>query len=334
MPTYDFARLLSKFLAVYLPGVRNVSRNTVLSYRDSFKLLLIFFEECRGKKPEKLSVAMITETVILEFLDWLESQRGCCPRTRNQRLAAICSFMRYVRREYPENLREIQKILSIPQKKSARKVIRFLSPAEIGAILSAPDLSQKSGRRDAALLSLIYDSGARVQEISDLKAADVRTSPPAVVTLRGKGNKERCVPIMEKTARLLECYMNESVQKTELCLFLNHQKNQLGRKGINWILRKYVIKSRETGNFLPDMPITCHVFRHSKAAHMLQAGIPLVYIRDFLGHASVTATEVYARLNNETKRKAIEAAHPEIRIPETPSWIEDADLMRWLESLV
>jgi site-specific recombinase XerD len=333
MPTCDFARFLSKFLAVYLPGVRNVSCNTILSYRDSFKLLLVFFEECLNKKPEKLSVAMLTETTILDFLEWLESQRNCCPRTRNQRLAAICSFMRYVQREYPENLREVQKILSIPQKKSARKVIRFLSPDEVGAILSAPDLSEKSGRRDAALLSLMYDSGARVQEMSDMKAIDVHTSSPAVVTLHGKGNKERQVPIMEKTARLLEGYMNESSQKIESYLFLNHQKNQLSRKGIDWILKKYVRKSREAGAALPDMPITCHVFRHSKAAHMLQAGIPLVYIRDFLGHTSVTATEVYARLNNEIKRKAIEAAHPGIQTPEYPSWLEDADLMSWLEAL-
>jgi integrase/recombinase XerD len=339
MPNPDFAKHLSKFLAVYLPGIKNVSRNTILSYRDSFKLLLIFFEECRNRKPEKLSIAMLTETVILEFLDWLELRRGCCPRTRNQRLAAICSFMRYVQKEYPGNLQEIQKILAIPQKKSICKVIRFLSPDEISAILSAPDLSKKSGRRDAALLSLMYDSGARVQEIADLTVANVRTKPPAVVTLQGKGNKERCVPIMEKTARLLESYLSEFMkqallQRGDSYLFLNHQKKQLGRKGIDWILKKYVKKSRESGAVLPDMPITCHVFRHSKAAHMLQAGIPLVYIRDFLGHSSVTTTEIYARLNDEIKRKAIESAYPELQTPEYPSWLEDADLMTWLENLV
>jgi integrase/recombinase XerD len=134
MSTPDFAKHLSKFLAVYLPGVKYVSLNTILSYRDSFKLLLIFFEEYLNRKPEKLSIAMLTETVILDFLEWLELQRGCCSRTRNQRLAAICSFMRYVQKEYPENLQEIQKILAIPQKKSIRKVIRFLSPNEISAI--------------------------------------------------------------------------------------------------------------------------------------------------------------------------------------------------------
>ncbi len=339
MSNPDFARHLSKFLAVYLPGVKNVSRNTILSYRDSFKLLLIFFEECLNRKPEKLSIAMLTETVILDFLEWLELQRGCCSRTRNQRLAAICSFMRFVQKEYPENLQEIQKILAIPQKKSIRKVIRFLSPDEISAILSVPDLSKKSGRRDATLLSLMYDSGARVQEIADLTVANVRTKPPAVVTLQGKGNKERCVPIMGKTVQLLESYISESMkqaplQRGDLYLFLNHQKKQLGRKGIDWILKKYVKKSREAGNILPDMAITCHVFRHSKAAHMLQAGIPLVYIRDFLGHSSVTTTEIYARLNDEIKRKAIESAYPEIQTPEYPSWIEDVDLMTWLENLV
>ena len=338
MPKPDFARYLSKFLTVYLPGVRNVSQNTILSYRDSFKLLLIYFEECLSKKPEKLSIDMLTETVILDFLGWLESKRGCSARTRNQRLSAICSFMRYVQRDIPESLHEIQKILTIPKKKSARKVIRFLTPDEIGAILSAPDLSKKPGRRDAALLSLMYDSGARVQEISDLTVSSIRTIPPAVVTLHGKGNKERCVPIMEKTARLLESYMAESLKpspfhESECHLFLNHQKTQLGRKGIDWILKKYVSKAREAGINLPDIPITSHVLRHSKAAHMLQAGIPLVYIRDFLGHVSVSTTEVYARLNNEIKRTAIESAYPEIQTPEYPSWLEDADLMSWLEEL-
>jgi len=339
MSNPDFARHLSKFLTIYLPGVKNVSKNTILSYRDSFKLLLMYIEEHLGKKPEKLSIAMLTEVVILKFLGWLESERGCSHRTRNQRLAAICSFMRYVQRESPENLQEIQKVLTIPQKKSVRKVIRFLTPDEINAILSAPDLTCKSGRRDAALLSLMYDSGARVQEISDLTLNNVRTVPPAVITLHGKGNKERCVPIMGKTARLIEGYINESIKqmptsKGEAYLFLNYQKNQLGRKGIDWILKKYVKIAREAGADLPDIPISCHMFRHSKAAHMLHAGIPLVYIRDFLGHSSVSTTEIYSRLNNEIKRKAIEAAYPEIHTPEYPSWIEDADLMNWLEDLV
>jgi len=246
--------------------------------------------------------------------------------------------MRHVQKDYPENLQEIQKILAIPQKKSIRKVIHFLSPDEISAILSAPDLSKKSGLRDAALLSLMYDSGARVQEIADLKVADIRTKPPAVVKLLGKGNKERCVPIMGKTALLLESYLGEPMKQAcalrrDSYLFLNHQKQQLGRKGIDWILKKYVKKSRDAGSVLPDMPITCHVFRHSKAAHMLQAGIPLIYIRDFLGHASVTTTEIYARLNDEIKRKAIESAYPDMQTPEYPSWVENTDLMGWLENL-
>ena len=331
MPTPDFAKHLSKFLSVYLPGVKNLSRNTILSYRDTFKLLLAFLEVNLNMKPEKLSITAITEVIILKFLEWLETQRGCSPRTRNQRLAAICSFMRYVQRECPECLHEIQKILTIPQKKSIRKVIHFLSPEDISAILSAPNLSNKSGRRDAALLSLMYDSGARVQEISDLKISNIRIKRPSVVILHGKGNKERCVPIMEKTAQLLECYINELMkntptQKNDSYLFLNHQKNQLGRKGIDWILKKYVHKARETGISIPS--ISCHVLRHSKAAHMLQAGIPLVYIRDFLGHASVTTTEIYARLDNELKRRAIEATHPKIYTPEYPSWLENADLMK------
>lgn len=339
MATADFARHLSKFLTVYLPGVKNLSRNTILSYRDAYKLFLIFFEERFGRVPEKLTISMLTEHTVLEFLEWLETKRGCSPRTRNQRLAAICSFVRYVQKEYPDNLYEMQKILAIPQKKAGRKTIQFLTPDEVGAILSAPDTSKRAGRRDAALLSLMYDSGARVQEIADLTVVDIRTDSPAVVTLHGKGNIERRVPIMGKTAQLLDSYLYEHRKrypewKNEIHLFLNHQNNQLGRKGIDWILKKYVKKLRASGALPPGIPITCHVLRHSKAAHMLQAGIPLIYIRDFLGHASVTTTEIYARLNDKIKREAIESAYPLVQTPEYPSWIEDANLMAWLEDLV
>ncbi len=338
MATPDFARHLSKFLSVYLPGVKNVSHNTILSYRDAFKLLLVFFEERFSKKPEKLTISMLTENAVLEFLEWLEAERSCSTRTRNQRLAAICSFVRYVQKQCPDHLHEMQRILAIPQKKSVHKVIHFLTLDEVKVILSAPDMSKKSGRRDAALLAVMYDSGARVQEISDLKMSDIRIKPPAIITLQGKGKNERRVPIMEKTARLLDNYITEQrrkhpKQKSEMYLFLNHQNSQLGRKGLNWILKKYVKKSRLSGAFPTNIPVTCHVLRHSKAAHMLQAGIPLVYIRDFLGHSSVTTTEIYARLNDEIKRKALESAHYQIHTPEYPSWTEDADLMDWLANM-
>ncbi|WP_093798173.1 tyrosine-type recombinase/integrase [Sporomusa acidovorans] len=337
MKTSDFSRHLSGFLTKYLPGTLNVSNNTIASYRDTYKLFLTFWEKRYRIRPEKLSISIVTCDAILEFLDWLESERGCSISTRNQRLAALHSFFRHVQKESPDNLFEIQRILLIPMKKAPKPFIKFLTLDEVEILLSQPDIASKSGRRDLTLIALMYDSGARVQEIIDLQMKDIRLQEPSVVNLHGKGNKSRTVPIMKNTSILLRKYMDEqkcrSLQDYST-LFCNQQKQKLTRKGVAYILKKYVRSAYANPNFTRKDKITCHVLRHSRAAHMLQAGIPLIYIRDFLGHSSVTSTEIYARLNDEIKRKAIEEAYIDLNIPDYPSWQEDADLMDWLSNLV
>lgn len=334
----DFAKHLSSFLTRYLPGTLNVSKNTISSYRDTYKLFLLFWQEDRKIRPEHLRLDMITRESVLCFLDWLEKSRGCCISTRNQRLAAIHSFIRYVQLESPENLFELQKVLAIPIKKSPRPDIKFLTLKETEILLTQPDIPSKVGRRNLVLLALMYDSGARVQEIIDLTYQDVRLDAPSVVILRGKGNKSRSVPLMKNTTSLLKEYIAEqksgyTPSLNDTPLFLNQQKQKLTRKGVAYILNKHAESACMNSEFQRKEKITCHVLRHSRAAHMLQAGIPLVYIRDFLGHTSVKSTEIYARLNDEIKRKAIEEAYIDLNIQDFPSWQEDSKLMDWLTDL-
>jgi site-specific recombinase XerD len=339
MTKANLAYYLTQFLGKYLPGEKNASRHTIQSYSVTFKLLLTFFEQMKTIEPERLSMADLTRDAIVCFLDWLESARNCGITTRNQRLVAIHSFVRFVQKQSPENLFEFQKILNIPDKKCAKTVVPFLTGEEMRILLSMPDPSTQKGLRDLTLMSVLYDSAARVQEIVDLKIKDLRLDRPAVITLHGKGQKSRHVPVMEKTRNLLESYLrhipgNKGISSGEQYVFINQEKQQLTRWGISYIIDKYVGMARLCGEFDVRFPVTPHVFRHSKSVHLLQAGVNLVYIRDLLGHSDCSTTQVYAKADTETRRKALEAAYVDI-LPtnELPDWSDDRGLMEYLSSL-
>ena len=334
----DFAKHLSYFLSRYLPGQMNASSNTVASYRDTFKIFLNYCETEKNLKPALLQMETVRKELIIDFLEWLEVKRKCSISTRNQRLAAIHAFFAYVQKESPENLFEIQKILSISTKKKPKPVIPFLTTNEMEILLKQPDRTKESGRRDLVLLAVLYDTGARVQELIDLTIKDIRLNKPAVITLHGKGRKSRQVPIMKNTVTLLDEYLkkydaNIGCALQDLPVFYNQHKTKLTRRGISYILNKYVEMARKVEGFYNDGVITPHVLRHSRAVHMLQSGINLVYIRDFLGHVSVTSTEIYARADSETKRKALESAFVELDTGHLPSWEKDDELMNWLQNL-
>ena len=338
MKENDFPKYLSDFLSKYLPGQRNASTHTIASYRDVFKLLLIFCDSAKSIKPEKIKASDLSKELILHFLDWLETKRKCSISTRNQRLAVIHSFVHYVQKESPENLFEFKKILSIPNKTHPRALVAYLTGQEVQTLLSQPDTSTIKGFRNAMLLSVLYDTGSRVQELINIKAKDVRLSSPAVIRLHGKGSKVRQVPLMSKTSENLSLYLETKdthlgISKGDNYLFVNQRKQQLSRWGVSYILNKYVGKAKNDVGFNVDFPVTPHVLRHSKAMHLLQAGVNLIYIRDFLGHVDCSTTEVYARADSEMKRKAIEKAYVNL-VPETvPKWKEDGNLMKWLNSL-
>lgn len=186
MKPTDFARNLTAFFTGYLPGVRNLSGNTVLSYRDAFRLLLVFCRDSCGITPEKLSFQIFDDELVTRFLDWTQNERGCSIATRNQRLVAIHAFFRYVQAQEPGQLHLCQLILQIPCKKCQQPIVRHLTPEQTKDLLAAPDSSTRPGRRDMTLLSVLYDTGARVQELCDLRVRDVRLEHPAIITLTYK----------------------------------------------------------------------------------------------------------------------------------------------------
>jgi len=336
MKPTDFSKGLTDFLSKYLPGERGMSANTINSYKVTFILFISFIEAQRNISVNKLSLKDITKECIVEFLDWLQEKRHCSDSTRNVRLAAIHSFFKFLQYEVPENIFEWQRILSIRVKKAKKRSMNYLTVEGIKLLLAQPDLSTKKGMRDLAMLALMYDSAARVQEIIDLTPLSVRLTKPFTIKLVGKGNKARIVPLMDKEVVHLEYYMERNhllESHTNLYpLFYNSRKEKLTRAGVNHILEHYASKARGINQKLIPEKISSHSLRHSKAMHLLQAGVNLVYIRDILGHESVQTTEVYARVDSKQKREAIEKAYVDVVKREVPSWTNNDNLLEWLKS--
>lgn len=332
----DFAEYLTDFLTKYLIAQKNVSKNTILSYRDTFKLLLRYCQQIKNIVPEKITMSILSSDLIVDFLAWLEVDRGCGASTRNQRLAAIHSFFRYVQSEEPAGLFHFQKVIAIPQKRSQKTVVEYLTPNAMMILLDQPDKKLERGRRDLTLLSVLYDTGARVQELIDLRIFDISIEHPTILTLTGKGNKVRRVPVMKNTAALLRSYLAEhdlnKQWKNQYPLFTNSQHEKLTKEGVAHIIRKYADAARKTSVQIP-VSVRPHMFRHSKAMHLLQAGVNLIYIRDFLGHVDIKTTEIYARADTETKRIAIENAYPDLVDGNLPDWSKDEVLLSWLSEM-
>lgn len=334
MRTTDFAECLTAFLTMYLPG-RNISENTIKSYRDTFKLILIFSEEQCHIPTEKLTLAKFNHGFIDKFLIWLDKSRSNSISTRNQRLAAIHAFIKYIKIRKPEYLFQNQQILEISSLKKPQPELSHLSAVMVKALIDKTDMTTRYGRRDAVMLSLLYDSAARVQELADMRVRDVRITKPYTITLTGKGNKTRTVPISTNMAELLKTYLLENrlslYEKLDYPLFSNHQGHKLTRAGIAYVLKKYCDMARNDDPLVSNK-VSPHILRHSRAMHMLQAGINLIYIRDFLGHAHVTTTEIYARADTETKRAALEKANISIET-DLPDWEIDKPLMAFLKEM-
>ncbi len=336
MKPTDFSKYLTDYLTRYLSHERGSSSNTLMAYRDTFVLFITFMNQIKGVKAEKLLMKSITKTSVVEFLDWLQSVRKCSDTTRNLRLAALHSFFRYAQYQNPENLFEYQEVLSVKMKKTKKMAINYLTIDGIKLLLEQPSLSTKKGRRDLALLSLMYDTGARVQEVIDLTSSVVHLDKPYTIRITGKGNKTRIVPLLEQQAKILRNYLSEfdllKPQARSYPLFSNGRHEKLTRPGVTYILSKYADKARKRdAGLIPDK-LSCHSLRHSKAMHLLQAGVNLVYIRDILGHVSVQTTEIYARADSKQKREALENAYVDVTPMEEPFWENNENLLSWLKS--
>lgn len=336
MKPTDFSVQLTNFLTHYLAAQRNLSPNTIKAYRDVFTLLLRYCRDQRGIALERLSLAQIDAALVEAFLDHLRDDRHASIPTQNHRLAAIHAFFRYVQSEVPERLLQCQKILAIPLQRHAHPNVGYLSKEDLARLLAQPDMQSSAGRRDAVLLSVLYDTGARVQELVDISVGDVRLDAPAQVRLMGKGRKMRAVPLMDATVQLLRDHLGENgldrPEHADKPLFQNRHGQRYTRSGVRYVLDHYVkALRRDDPGFTQS--VSPHSLRHTKGMHLLQSGVSLEIIRDFLGHVDVKTTQIYASTNLEMKRRALEKLASDVPLPSMPSWQQNKSLLEWLRSL-
>ncbi|MFU8841960.1 MAG: tyrosine-type recombinase/integrase [Nitriliruptoraceae bacterium] len=331
----DFAVSLRRFLTDYLAGLRGYSPNTIVSYRDAFKLLICYFRDQRSIAPEKLTLERIDAAAITGFLDWLRTSRGNSASTCNQRLAAIDSFFTWMQTQDPARMACYQDILAIPASRQDRPAMAHLNGEQTRRLLAAPDRSTRAGRRDATLLATLYDTAARVQELADLTVRDIRVEHPAMAALTGKGRKTRHVPLDANTTALLTAYLAEQHLNgpgtEDHPVFFNQHRAKLSRGGITWILHKY--RDLTADPALTNAHLSPHTLRHSRAMHLYEAGVPLPYIRDILGHVDLSTTEIYARASTEAKRKALEAVYVDVVTADLAEWNQNPELLDWLANL-
>lgn len=326
--------LLSAFFLRYLAVERGVSPHTTTSYRDAIKLLLQFAAARCGRSVDQLVIENLTATQVLDFLADLETSRGNTVRTRNARLAAVQAFFRYVAGREPALAATCSPVLAIPAKKALRPVLGYLSEQELGHLLTQIDRLAKDGERDYVLLSILYDTGARIQELLDLTPRDFHLESPPFVCVRGKGRRERLCPLLPQSARLVRQFLSAGGrQLNDQEPFLqNGRGGRLGRHGARYILLKHLHRATRSMPALARVGISPHTMRHTKAMHMLQSGIPLVMVKDFLGHADMKSTEVYVQADLEMKRKALDSANgPQATPAPTPRL--SSSLIEWLEAL-
>jgi site-specific recombinase XerD len=299
-------------------------------------LLLRFLAARRGRPAALLDFNALDPEDVLVFLDHLETDRRNGPSTRNVRLAAVHAFARYAAAGHPEHLELCQRLLALPFKRARQRIVEYLEAEEIHAILDAPDRMTAEGRRDHALLLSLFNTGARVQEIVDVRPCDLQLASPLQVCLHGKGRKERLCPLWPQTAEVLRSLLAEhhvDPASTEP-LFRNVRGRPLTRFGVRYLLRKYTTIARSAAPTLAAKRVHPHTLRHSTAVHLLQAGVDLVTISHWLGHASVETTNRYAAVNLETKRVALAKAGPIADFGEgVAAWRTDASILEWLEAL-
>lgn len=330
------ARALKTFFTDYLPHLRGLSPHTLLSYRDTLVLLLRFLAASKGIKPARLDLGDILPEDVINFLNHLESVRHNKTSTRNVRLAGIHAFFHYVAAQWPDQLEQAQRILSIPFKRAETRPIDYLEYEEIRAVLESINRSTPDGRRDYALLATMFNTGARVQEIINLKVSDCQLIKPFQVRLSGKGRKTRICPLWSQTAEILRDLLAEMTEPHHVNtpLFLNHRGKPLTRYGVRYILARQCKSAQTTCPSLAQKRLHPHSMRHSTAIYLLKSGVDLVTISHWLGHVSINTTNRYASIDMEMKRAAIAKAEPPYQYPQMPcAWRGDESILTWLESL-
>jgi integrase/recombinase XerD len=303
----SFQQLLQDYFTLRLLQQRAASPRTVESYRDAFRLFLQFAERELKKSPATLSMRDLDAPLVLRFLDHLEIARGNCPRTRNARLAAVRSFMRYAAGRDPESLPSIQRVLAIPTKRFSRPLLGFLTREEMAAILNAPDRPTWTHERDRVLLSTLYNTGARVSELIGLKVSDADLDRSQSIRVVGKGRKERRIPLWRETARSLRRWFARLPAAADGPAFPNRRGAPLTRSGVEHRLRCAVQIASLRCESLKSKRVVLHTFRHTTAMHLLQAGVDLSVIALWLGHENPSTTHQYLAADLAMKERALAA---------------------------
>lgn len=309
MSTATLPVLLQSFFTERLLTQRQVSAHTIASYRDTFRLLLRFAQLERHKRPSELDLSDLDADLIGSFLTSLEQQRRCSARTRNARLTAIRSFFSYASYQEPGLSAHIQRVLAIPYKRQVRPMVAFLSHEEIEAVLATPDGSTWLGRRDHALLTLAFQTGLRLSELTSLDRSAIAFGAGAHVRCRGKGRKDRSTPLTTGTAAVLRSWLKEPVPQTEV-LFPNARGGRLSADSVQYLVRKYAQVAAVRCPTLRGKRVSPHVLRHSAAMELLAAGVDSSVIALWLGHESVNTTQIYLHAHLALKEAALARITP------------------------
>jgi site-specific recombinase XerD len=327
-----FPQLLHAYFYDWLINQRNTSHHTIVAYRDTWRLFLRFVAQSAQKAVAKLALADLGAAQVLAFLNHIEQERDVCISTRNCRLAALRSFFTFVADREPLAAVQCAEVLRIPTKRAPQRELDYLETEEVSAILAQPDCNTSEGQRDHALLALLYNTGARIQEALDLCPRAIRLNPPVQVRLYGKGKKERLCPLWPETADLISTLLRGSPRQEDQPIFVNRYGHPLGAAGVRYKLRHYVQAAAQQAPSLKGKRVTPHTFRHSAAVALVAAGVDVTVIRSWLGHVHLDTTNRYAQANLATKRHALEQI-TDGRPTEPARWKDDDELLNWLDTL-
>lgn len=306
----NLAKYIELFFVDYLMNQKSVSTHTVTSYRDTFSLFLAFIQSSSGQTPDNLDIEDIDSEMIVDFLNYLEADRGVKVRSRNQRLAGLRSFYRYLAIKCPQLSLHIQQILAIPQKRFESTQITFLNDAEIDALLNTPDQTTFTGRRDFTLILLLLQTGLRVSEIIGLKCSDVNLGTASYITCLGKGRKRRSTPLTKRTAKIMKTWLSEQECDKSDYVFKNARGRKFSADGIQYLLTKYSLAATKGCPSLAKKKVSPHVARHTTAMKLLGAGVDIATIALWLGHESVETTKVYLAADLKMKEEALKKVNP------------------------
>ena len=331
--SHSLANFMKRFFSHYLPVQKGLSANTVTAYRDAIKLLLCYAADTVGKSLDKLTVEDMTEKIVLGFLDYVQEVRSCSARTRNARLAAIHSLFAFIAREEPELLAQCQTIRAIPLKRTEHRTVNYLDETEMQAVLDSIEKNSRTAIRDQALLLFLYNTGARVSEIVELKLSNLRWEGTAQVDLLGKGRKHRTCPLWPETVGTLQAYLKQRTPKPSATeqLFLNANGVAITRFGIRHITAKYAAAAQHPCPSIKTKAVSPHTIRHTTAMHLLRSGNDVNMVSYWLGHVDINTTHLYLEIDMEMKRKMLEkTAAPTIN--KKLAW-KQPDVLQWLSEL-